>query len=383
MNKLKKTANIFLALLLIVAASGYWFAGRALAVNGILDTRSIQMSSSASGATKVQYSVKFNIGTTGNVGGLVIDFCTEDPLPGDACTAPASFSANKATIGDPLNQVGITNWTLDTTDSTNQHLILTRTAASITAGTTVSFNLGNGTSSGITNPATINQAFYARIFTYAATGGGSGYSSGSPGTYVDFGGVALTTTATLSITAKVEEQITLCVYVGSCGSSNASITLGDSVTGALDVSHSYTNADAKFNASTNASNGMTIYAKGSTLTSNQGNTIAAIGATAQSSSTGTEQFGFCVSKSGGSVTASSPYNNANCSTATTGKDTAGTAQFAFDSTNLSGLTGQAIASSAGPSTTTTGTLAFLANISPTTKSGSYTTTMTFIGVGSY
>lgn len=386
MNKLKRANNIFLSLLLLVAASGYFFVGRAYATNGILDTRSITMTSSANAATNVKYSVKFNVGTTGNIGGLVIDFCTEDPLPGDACTNPPSFSANKATIGNPTAQVGVVNWVLDTTNSTNQHLILTRTAASISAGTTISFDLGNGTSTGFTNPATSNTAFYARVFTYAVTATAQAYSSASPGSYVDYGGIALTTTAQLSITAKVEEQITLCIYTGAnCGAGGTAVVLGDA-NGILDVSHSYSNKNAKFDAATNAANGMTVYAQGSTLTSPQGNSITPIGATAASSATGSEQFGFCVSKSGGSLTASAPYNNANCSTVTGGQDGTGTAQFAYDVTSTPNMTssgGDIIASSSGPSTTTVGTLAFVANIAPTTKAGVYTTTMTFIGVGSY
>ncbi|HEU5004469.1 MAG TPA: hypothetical protein VFT49_00050 [Candidatus Saccharimonadales bacterium] len=398
MNKLKRTGHALLALLLAVTASSYFFVGRALASTpGILDTRSIQMSSSAAGATNVKMTFQFNIGTTGNIGGLAIDFCDNDPLPGDTCNVPgaaggsATFSANKSTIGNPTGQnslgttkCGVSDWTLDGTNSTNQHLILTRTASSVTQGCTMSFILGNGTSTGFTLPNVGNYSFYARIFSYATTGGGSGYSSGSPGSYVDFGGIALTTTAQLTITAKVEEQITLCLYTSTCAQ-NASyaITLGDS-NGILSVSHSYSNINAKFDAATNASNGMSVYAYfPNSLKSPQGNTIAAIGSTATSSSPGSEQFGFCAFKSGGSLTVSSPYNNASCNSVTGGMDGTGSAQFAFDGTNLAASGGQVIASSAGPTTTSTATLAFVANIAPTTKAGSYSTTMTLIGVGSY
>jgi hypothetical protein len=56
--------------------------------------------------------------------------------------------------------------------------------------------------------------FYARITTYADTafGGGTPYASAvSPGAFVDFGGIALSTTQTITITARVQEQLTFCV----------------------------------------------------------------------------------------------------------------------------------------------------------------------------
>jgi hypothetical protein len=283
---------------------------------------------------------------------------------------------------------GITDWSTDTSNpSGNNHaIVLTRTAASVSAGTTVQFTLGNGTSTGFTNPTTTNTTFYARILTYATTAAAQGYSSGSPGSYVDSGGIALSTTAQLTITAKVQEQLSLCIYTGAnCGAGGTAVTLGDS-NGILSTGHSYTNITGKFQASTNAATGMNIYAQGSTLTSAQSNTIAAIGATSATSSTGTEQFGFCVATSGGSVAAASPYNDSGCSSVTTGADDAGTAKFAFDTSstpNMTSLGGMKIAGSTGPSTVTTGTLAYLANISVTTKAGLYTTTQTFIGIGTY
>lgn len=378
--------NFMVIAVLVAAATGYVFVSKAYAVAGVLDTRSITMSSSANAATNVRYSVSFKIGTTGNVGGIVIDFCTEDPIPTDTCTIPTSFNTNKAT-NTINNQVGISGVTIDTTNSTSKTLILTRTAASISAGTTVSFDIGVVATNGFTNPATTNTSFYARMFTYAATGGGSAYTSTVPGTYVDTGGIALTTTAQLVITSKVQEQLALCVYTGAnCGAGGTAITLGDA-NGILNTAHVYA-AIGKFDASTNAANGMNIFANGTTLTSPQSNTIAAIGATALASSIGTEQFGFCVGTTGGSVTAATPYNdnNTNCNAVTAGADTTSTTKFGYDVTSSPNMTtagGMKIASSSAPSTTTSGKLIFMANIAVTTKAGVYTTTQTYIGIGSF
>lgn len=375
--------------LFLFGAFGFILSDRVFAsTNGILDTRSIQMSTSQNGATNVQYTVKFNYGTSPNqtLGGLAIEFCTQDPIPGDACSTPGTsnnFNVNSGTSGIINSQSGVTGWSVDTTHSTQRAMLLTRTASSITSGTTQTLVFGDGSSKGFTNPTYTNNntTFYARIYTFSSATFGT-WNSTSPGSYTDFGGIALAVSAQLVINAKVQEQLALCIYVSSCASGVSPIVLGDT-NGILSSAHSYTNVTGKFDASTNAANGMKIYGSGATLTSSQGNTITAIGSTAQASSTGNEQFGFCISTSGGSVTASSPYNGASCSSVTTGADSAGSATFAFDTSSLGALGGQVVASSSGPSTTTTGTFAFLANIAVTTKAGAYTSTMTFIGVGSF
>lgn len=395
---------------MLVGLSSYLLVGHASATAGILDTRSVKMSSSAAGSISagqnVSYAFQFNIGTTGNIGEIALLFCDQSPIPGDSnCSNANSFSWNKATIGNPTNQnlavgtpCGVSNWTTDTSaNSTNQYLLLTRASAtSVNSGCTMTFTLGNGSTTGVTNPNTHDTSFYIRILTFATTTGGVGGTAGSPGSYVDFGGIAETTTSQLSITAKVQETLSLCVYISSCstgtGSNTVSITLGTS--GIIDASAIYTNNQAHFQASTNATNGMTVYAQGTTLTSPQANTIAPINAGAStpiSPSAGTEQFGFCVSMTTGSgqaVVASAPYSGGtgSCSSAGTGANTAGTAQFAFQTTggtNMTSSGGMPIASSSGPSTTTTGTLAYVADASTVTKAGSYSTTQTFIGVGSF
>jgi hypothetical protein len=393
--KLKKTGNLLLALLLAFSVSSYAFIGHAAATAGILGSRQIKMASSQASGTNVKYSFSFSVGSTNpTIGGFVAAFCSDSPIPGDTCTAPTGFNTcfNGATGGCAVTLAisnmggtcGITSgWSIDTASnhSTASRVELTRTAGAVTTNCTITFDL-----TGFTNPSATNTTFYARMFTYAGTG--AAYTDADPGTHIDDGGVALSTTAQLTITAKVQEQLTLCIYTGAnCGAGGTAVTLGNN--GVLDVSHSYTNVTAKFQASTNAASGMTVYAQGNTLTSPQSFTIAAINsgaATAAASAAGTEQFGFCVAVSGGSVTASAPYNNGSCSSVTNGQDAAGSAQFAFDTTSTPNMTssgGDIIASSTGPSSTTTGTLAYLANIAPTTKAGIYTTTQTFIGVGTF
>lgn len=380
--------------ILVVAAGGYFVVPRAYATNGVLDHRSIAITTSANGANNVRYTVSFNYGTVGQtVAGLVIDFCTEDPIPNDTCTIPTGFNTNinsGSSYGAALltAQSGTTGWSIDTSHSTNKTITLTRSPGGFTNPQSLTF--GDGSTSGIQNPSTSNVSFYARIFAYSSAAWAQGYTSTNTsaggGAPTDSGGIALSTTAQLSITAKIEEQLELCLYTAAtCSGGVSAQYLGDT-NHILSVSHVYSNANAKLEASTNAANGMIIYAQGTTLTSTQNFTIAPIGATAQSSSVGTEQFGFCLAASGGSVTPTTPYNSGSCAGVTTGADSTGSATFAYDVTsspNMTSLGGMQIASSTGPSLTSTLTLAYMANIAPTTRSGVYSTTQTFIGVGTF
>jgi hypothetical protein len=350
---------------------------------GMPTSRKIFIASSAASATDVTYSVSFVTATTNNVQGLVIDFCSNSPIIGDdTCTAPAGFDTNEGGLA-LANQVGITDWAVNAATTTNKLVLNRPSATSINSGVTISLDLGSsGGADGVTNPSTTNATYYARVLTFATTAGATGYTSATPGTYVDAGGIALSTANQLAILAIVQERLTFCVYTGAnCGAGGGSINLGDA-NYVLDTSHSYTDINAKFDIATNALAGANVVLKGATLTSG-GYTITAIGAASAASSTGTEQFGMCLWQSSGSgFTPAAPYNHASCSTVTTGMDLAGAAQFAFDSA----VTGTAVGDDIGTKTagtTSQATLAFLGNIAWQTESGVYQTTLTLVATGTY
>ncbi len=353
---------------------------------GQVTSRSIEMSDSSAGATNVTYTLAYTTATTSNVGGVVVDFCSNSPIIGDTCTAPSGFNTNEATLV-LANQSGITGLTVDTTYSTTSTLILDRTASSINSSTSVSIDLGTS-AHGITNPSTANQTFYARVYTFSTTADAQAYSATGTNTgLVDAGGIALSTAATITITAKVQEEITFCVYTGAnCAAGGTSVALGDTH-GVLSSTGPFVDISTKYDVASNASSGVTIRMKGNTLQSGS-SSIAAIGASAASSSAGTSQFGLCTwENSGSTLTPTSPYNNASCSTTSQTAGTgstggAGSAQFAFNTTNTTSTYGDTLASAtAGASST--GTIAFIGNISTSQQAGIYTTTLTFIATGNY
>jgi hypothetical protein len=116
-------------------------------------------------------------------------------------------------------------------------------------------------------------------------------------------------------------------------------------------------------ASTNATSGYVITMTGSTLTSASSDTITGIGAVNTAPSIGSEQFGVRFNASGGSGAVTAPYADSG---------------YAFDPTQPS-----QIASSAGPSATTTYSARYIANISALTEAGTYTTTLNYIATATF
>jgi hypothetical protein len=187
-----------------------------------LTERSIAIATSEPSATDVVYTVSFKPATTGNIRGIIIDFC-DGPIVGTICTTAggaAGLDTNEATL-NVYNESGAgfgTAWTVDTGESTATRVVIEDAAGgSVTAGTTVSFDLGDGTAGdGIDNP-TGTGSFYARILTVAVETDDDAYDSSSVSSNnpqaatVDAGGIALSTANQLTINARVQEILQFCV----------------------------------------------------------------------------------------------------------------------------------------------------------------------------
>ncbi|MGB4967196.1 MAG: hypothetical protein WBO35_03255 [Candidatus Saccharimonadales bacterium] len=158
-----------------------------------LTSRSIKMSDSTPGATGVKYLVEF---TTGSVAAqeLVLEFCSDTPLIGATCQTTAGHIPTLGSATAPSGTV--------TNPAANQ---LHVTGLTIGASGVFSLEFSN-----ITNP-TYTGTFFVRVLTFA-TGNHSGYTGGTTtGTYVDYGGIALSTVQQVTITARVMETLTFCV----------------------------------------------------------------------------------------------------------------------------------------------------------------------------
>ncbi len=166
----------------------------------------------------------------------------------------------------------------------------------------------------------------------------------------------------VAVSATVDESLSFSISDNSIGfgtlsSSAASYATGDaSGSGSETVAHNIV-------IGTNATNGYTLTASGTTLTSGA-NTISAIGPSNTASSVGSEQFGIRLTASGGSGTVSAPY-------AASG--------FAFDTAAFP----DEIASATGSSADTTYSVRYLANIAANTEAGSYSSTITYTATANF
>ena len=373
----------------------------------------------------VTYTVGFTTGTTGDIGGIVIDFCDASPITGDACTAPVGFDTNSAAGLALANQTGITDFAIDAS-STASKLVLTRTAASVALGTPIELDLGTtAAADGLTNPTDLDAVlagvqdtgtFYARILTYETPAAAIAYTSLAPGAFVDDGGIAMAIANELTVTARVQEVLEFCVgteldspginFAGADATDSCADVAGTNLDlGVVDAnSVNTTNSegnDGVFIVRTNALNGAVVYYKAeqeSGITNGAGALRQAtvecsaaitdvddvcfnsVGTTQTVITAGTEAFGMTLKDlditSGGATTnlsCDAEYDNdGSCG----GTNTEG---YAWDD---SGSFDQ-IASSTGPTDDEKASIEFAATASPTTPTGLYTVTANYVATATY
>lgn len=236
---------------------------------GSITSRSIALTSSAASATGVTYHLTATVQTAISAnGGFVLQFCGDSPLVGLSCTFPAGI--NVSSVGTTGST---TAGTASDIDATNHSIIKWVATGAVSGGSTVDVTL-----TGITNPSNVG-TFYARMVTYTDATNLATYSSAtSLGTYADSGGIALSTTNNIGVTAYVRESLTFCVGGGtttvptaSCANAGSlltpSMTLGEDVGGgskALDPSVVSTGTDTA-QLSTNAAGGAVVNLHTSTL----------------------------------------------------------------------------------------------------------------------
>lgn len=372
--------SIFGVALLLFAALVAAIPGHAHAYAQVTG-RSIKMSSTTPSATNVAYQVGFTTVTNNQtVGSVVVEFCSNSPILGDSCSAGAGFlDVNKTTL--TVNNVSgaLTGFTVDTTDSTTNRVVLVPTGAPVAnvVNGPISFTLGDGTTNGITNPSTA-ATFYARVMTFTNTTGADGGDENNNAT--DAGGIAISTANQLHVTAKVQESLLFCVYTGdvslgaTCADGGTDVSLGDQ-NGVLASTTTTYLANANFDVSSNAVSGVSVAMQCNTLKSGANFTIDPAGGAclADPTSSSTEMFGLRMLTLGAGVTATAPYNClAN--------------NHAFDantSTGISSTFGQEIAKTSGATDIVTSTIEFAGKSANTSEAGVYTTTLNLIATAKY
>ncbi len=148
------------------------------------------------------------------------------------------------------------------------------------------------------------------------------------------------------------------VYFGTLSSASTRYASSTNVLGSASEVQAHT-----LTVNTNAASGYTVTVRGQTLTSlqNPANTVNAIGGSNTSPSIGTEQFGIRLTASGGIGAVTAPY-------AASG--------FAYAATATT--TSQVASAASGDSATTTYSVRYMTNISPTTEAGTYQANVVYV-----
>ncbi len=219
-----------------------------------LTQRSIELTNSSVSATGVTYTVNFT--SVGGAGAFIVDFCSNSPVIGQACSPPADFD-----VGTPTSTTsGFTS-----VAALNDHTV--RVTGVIAAATPITVAI-----KGITNPST-SGPLYARIVTYDSAANANEYISAEPlgAGSVDDGGAAIAITNTIGVAGSVLETMTFCVSSEEISKDCADVEppilklgepTGDSVALSADV---VSTGDLYTQISTNAVSGAVVSLKSSAI----------------------------------------------------------------------------------------------------------------------
>ncbi|KKQ19875.1 MAG: hypothetical protein US34_C0016G0025, partial [Candidatus Nomurabacteria bacterium GW2011_GWC2_36_9] len=250
-----------------------------------------------------------------------------------------------------------TTWGVARTSSTV--ITLTNGSAAVAGGSVITIDIGTNATYGVTGTHQITNGTAGT--TVLRVSGSFGDTGAMSTAIVSNGVVSLSAEVLASLTFTVSDNT---IYFGNLKSSGSSCWAQGTDPGYVTCP---TVAEAEaFNmtAATNAPTGYTISVQGPTLTSGS-NTITAL-ASATAPSIGSEQFGIRANASGGSGAVNATYGTAG--------------QYAF---TANATTAVAVATASAPSATTTYSVRYIANISPTTEAGSYTAAHTYIATGNF
>lgn len=300
-----------------------------------------------------------------NLGSIKFEYCTTASLT--SCTKPTGLDASSATFGNETGS-SVTGFSMGDGGTapvpTQGVVVLTRTSASVSAGSQVIVQVNN-----VVNPTTANETFYVRITTYSGEDGATGA--------VDAGTVTASTANQIDFSGVMPETLVFCT------GTTVTVDCQTVTTGVIYFTDLFSPSATVFTtsemaASTNAGQGYVITVSGATLESG-GNSIPAIGGTGTAVSVGTSEFGMNLMNNatpnvgadispalGGDYTGS-PANN---------YDTAD--EFAFDDTQP-----VTVASSTGPSAAQKYTASYIVNVAGNQPPGTYTTTLTYICTPTY
>ncbi len=304
------------------------------------------------------HQFKFTIPTAGNVGSIKFEYCTAAVQV--ACVAPTGMDATGVTYGSETGS-SVTGFTIYGASTTANNVVVTRTAAAVTANAVAVITLNN-----IKNPSSVG-TFFVRISTYPTTD--------ATGLATDTGSVAAATANAIQLSGIMPESLQFCTGI-TVTADCATVTTGTVNFTTLFSSSASSYATSQMAAATNAGGGYIITVNGATMTSGTA-TIPAIAA-AKTPSTGTSEFGMNL------VQNAAVAGSANITATSDGTTLKGQALAGYNTTNTyKFVSGDTVANSAnggtaGPTNGQVYTVSYLVDVSGIQMAGTYTTTLTYI-----
>ena len=326
----------------------------------------------------VNHAFSFTVPNVGApaIGSIQFKYCT---LAAGTCNTPAGLLTTAATMG---TQSGATGFTL--VNTTNGSPYITRAAASIAAGTVLTYQLlgvtnPNATDCPLNNPIPGTSApsctFFVRISTFAATN--------ATGTAIDTGSVNASVNEQIILTGTMPESLVFCT--GAIVGTTAGVPdCATATSGAISFNQLFSPTDtaiasSQMAASTNAGSGYNVTINGPTLTSGS-NTVTAMSAPL-AGIRGTSQFGLNLKAN--TVTTSTPAVGVEVAPATNGTNYKGQSITGYSTAdNFKFGTGNIVANSAnggaGGTDAQIFTVSYIVNVPGSQPAGTYTTTLTYI-----
>ena len=296
------------------------------------------------------YQFSFDTPTSGTVGSILFQFCSNSPTFGLDCTAPNGFSASQATL---QSQSGISGFTIQSGMPANEILLARSPSVANAQANSYMF-------SSIVNTSDLGQSF-VRVSTYATT------DASGPDT--DDGGIAYAITNALDISTEVPQFLEFCTGVNIFGFTCSGAT-GDSIDFGTFTSSTTSDATSQFLAATNAGSGYNVLINATTLTSGN-NTIAA--SSGSPAVAGTSQFGFNLVANNSPSVGSDPQGP--------GSSTPDPAYAQPDIFRFNN--GDILATATNPDNYHKFTVSYVVNISKNQAPGDYAATMYFICLANF
>lgn len=355
MNRLiRRTTLVMSILALLISAVPVLYLEEHVSAAPGLNNRSLSLETPVVSATGT-YTFQFDIISAANLGSIQFEFCSNNPLPFEPCTAPAGFDISGAVFGAG-DQTGETGFSIDGGSTTANDLLIVRGAAAPATPQTVSYAF-NPT----INPSAIG-SYYVRVYTFSSTDGS--------GTAVEEAGFAFAIEDGLSVTAFVPPFLEFCVAITIPNANCVTATGSFADFGEFSDSNTRT-ATSQLATATNGVGGVGVSVLGTTMTSGV-NTIPGL-ATRTTANTGTSQFGMNLRNNSspnvgvdsigvGTIVPTTDYNVPNQFTFRSG-DTVAVSSLSTDFNRL--------------------TASYIVNVDSNQAPGVYTTTLTYVATATF